>query len=408
MLTDKIITPCGEIVGEERDNCRAFLGVRYATAGRFEKPARVDGWDGVYGATAFGACCPQERTYYDERAQKNPFYYKEFREGLEFEYSEDCLFLNVYAPKDARNCPVVMFIHGGNFARGSASERPFDGEEYCKRGVVFVTVNYRLNVFGFFADGEHVTGNLGLYDQACAVDWIKRNISAFGGDPDNLTLMGQSAGAMSIQSLIYSPLMRGKIKRAIMLSGGGVRRLLLPERKANVKIWKSVMSKSGAGSFEEFKALPAKDVYNAWKQSASLGLQFASAPVYDGELIVEQKGECNVPCIVGRLKKDIFPAELDFMARKLAKILKKEGTDCYIYRFEHDLPGDDRGTFHSADLWYAIGNLGNCWRPFGKKDRETSDKMIDAFTAFIKDGAPAVNGESWRPYSDKKDIYIFR
>lgn len=419
MLTNVIDTNCGKIVGEERENCRAFLGIRYARANRFEKPERITGWDGVYEATAFKACCPQARAYENEAEYKNPFYFKEFRQGLKFTYDEDCLFLNIYAPtcayargeeqaeENAEKYPVLVFIHGGNFTKGSSDELPFDGEEYCKRGIVFVTINYRLNVFGFFADGEHAEGNFGLYDQACAIDWIRENISAFGGDPENITLMGQSAGAMSVQSLICSPRMRGEIRRAIMLSGGGTRRIILPERKPDTAFWRSVIKKSGADSFETFKTMPAKDVFYAWKNSSFIKSLYATAPVVDGELIDGANSGCAIPCIVGRVQKDMFPPELDAMVRRFAKMLNKNSAECYVYRFEHSLPGDDKGTFHSADLWYMIGALENSFRPFGIADRELSGSIIDRFAAFMRTDSPNVGNNDWKPYKNKKDIFVF-
>lgn len=435
MTTEIIDTNCGKIVGEERENCRAFLGIRYARANRFEKPERVTEWNGVYEATAFRACCPQARAYENEAEYKNPFYFKEFRQGLKFTYDEDCLFLNIYAPAcaharaeerteanaeeqteanakahvkaNSQKYPVLVFIHGGNFTKGSSDELPFDGEEYCKRGIVFVTLNYRLNVFGFFADGEHAGGNFGLYDQACAIEWIRENISAFGGDPENITLMGQSAGAMSVQSLICSPLMRGEIRRAIMLSGGGTRGIILPERKPDTAFWKSVIKKSGADSFEDFKTMPAKDVFYAWKNASAIKSLFATAPVVDGEIIDGANSGCAIPCIVGRVQKDMFPPELDRMVRRFAKTLNKNGAECYVYRFEHSLPGDDKGTFHSADLWYIIGALKNSFRPFVSADRELSDSIIDRFAAFMRTDSPNVGNNDWKPYKNKKDIFVF-
>ncbi len=420
MQTEIINAKCGKIKGRERENNLLFSGIRYASAKRFELPEPIS-FDGVYDAVGFGPCCPQLRAYEDESASKNTYYYREFRKGVSFKYDEDCLYLNVYTPKSAVDCPVVIYIHGGNFTKGSADERAFDGEEYCKRGIIFISVNYRLNVFGFYADGVNCKGNLGLYDQLAAIEWTRENISAFGGNPERITLMGQSAGAMSIQTLISSPLTRGKVQRAIMLSGGGERRGLMADRLPNLKFWRSVLKKSGATTFEEFKSMPAKDVFYAWKRSSPLKSQFATFPVIDGVLSDGTVARCDIPCIIGRVKKDIFPRSLDKMAFRFSSVLRKNGADCYIYRFEHNLSGDGKGTFHSADLWYAIGAMKNCWRPFDENDFALSEDMLNRFAAFIKEGSPnAINAQSnvkqisqrktdlWLPFRTKSDIFVFK
>lgn len=218
MQTKTVITPCGSIVGCVTDYGASFRGVKYATAKRFEKPVLITKYDTEQIALEQGVCCPQMRAYWNE---EHRFYYQEFRKGKSFKYSEDCLILDIHVPSDAHDCPVIVFIHGGSFTGGSINEMQFDGSAYTKRGVIFVAINYRLNVFGFFADNEHCGGNLGLYDQYTAIEWVRQNIASFGGNPDNITLMGQSAGAMSIQTLICSDKLKGKVKGAIMLSGGG-------------------------------------------------------------------------------------------------------------------------------------------------------------------------------------------
>lgn len=218
MQTKTVITPCGSIVGCVTDYGASFRGVKYATAKRFEKSVLITKYDTEQIALEQGVCCPQMRAYWNE---EHRFYYQEFRKGKSFKYSEDCLILDIHVPSDAHDCPVIVFIHGGSFTGGSINEMQFDGSAYTKRGVIFVAINYRLNVFGFFADNEHCGGNLGLYDQYTAIEWVRQNIASFGGNPDNITLMGQSAGAMSIQTLICSDKLKGKVKGAIMLSGGG-------------------------------------------------------------------------------------------------------------------------------------------------------------------------------------------
>lgn len=403
-----VCTPCGNIIGTPTHYGAVFRGVRYAKANRFELPEEILEWEGDYSALEFGACCPQMRAYCNE-AEKNPYYHREFREGSKFLYSEDCLFLNLYVPKDAQNCPVIVFIHGGSFTGGSGNEKPFDGGKYAEKGVIFVTVNYRLNVFGFYADGKNSNGNLGLYDQFCAIKWLKRNISTFGGNPDDIVLMGQSAGAMSVCDLASSPMLEGQISGAIMLSGGGLRRIMLPKRKPNVRFWKSLAKKCGVDSFDRLKRVPAQQLFETWQKSNLISSLFATCPVIDDELIVAHGEEkYAVPCIIGSLQKDLLPFELRAMARRYAKKLNKQNIPCYIFKFVHNLPGDDKGTFHSADLWYAIGAMQNCWRPFDDKDYALSNEIIDRFIAFAKTLTPnKANAKQWQPYHSKKDTFIF-
>ena len=212
-----INTPCGPVKG---GRCRlegvtAYKGIRYATAGRWEYPKAVTGWEGIYDATSYGNCSYQARAFYNEEEnQKKYFYYNEFRKGESYTYSEDCLFLNIWTPEGAKegDClPVLFYIHGGGYTGGCGHEKHFDGPVWPTKGVIGVTLNYRLGPLGFACLPElkqeaGFTGNYGLYDQLTAISWVRDNIASFGGDPENITIMGQSAGAMSVQQHVLSPL----------------------------------------------------------------------------------------------------------------------------------------------------------------------------------------------------------
>lgn len=141
-------TPLGVIKGLETERCVEYRGVRYARAARYEYPVQEKKWDGVYDATEYKACCYQHRAFEDD-AKVNPFYHKEFREGLSFTYSEDCFFLNIWAPKNAENCPVLIYIHGGSFTGGSADEGHISGARFAEQGIITVAMNYRLGPYGF-------------------------------------------------------------------------------------------------------------------------------------------------------------------------------------------------------------------------------------------------------------------
>ena len=176
-------TPCGVISGTacQWPGIAAYKGIRYATAGRWEFPVPVTHWDGVYDATRYGACCYQPRAFYDEAAAPGKaFYYNEFRKGETYTYSEDCLFLNIWAPADAApgdRLPVIFYIHGGGFTGGCGHEKHFDGPVWPTKGCVAVTINYRLGPMGFvclpeLADEAGSTGNYALLDQLAALQWV--------------------------------------------------------------------------------------------------------------------------------------------------------------------------------------------------------------------------------------------
>ena len=184
---------------------------------RWRAPQPAASWPGVRQATTVGAACPQATTSTEPWA----------RVGTQ---SEDCLFLNIWAPANAasQKLPVMFFIHGGSFRAGAGGVPLYDGTALSKRGAVIVTINYRLGRLGFFAHPaltkENTDGNLGNYglmDQVAALQWAKRNIAQFGGDPANITIFGESAGAVSVQALVASPAANGLFAKAISQSGGG-------------------------------------------------------------------------------------------------------------------------------------------------------------------------------------------
>lgn len=404
MNTVKLNTPCGDILGIDRGDCLEFRGVKYATAHRWEYPELVMSFGGMYDATRFGDCSYQRRGFENDE-DCNPFYHKEFRKGMSFEYSEDCLFLNIYAPKNAKNAPVLFYIHGGSFTGGSSNEGHISGTEYAKRGVVFVSINYRLNAFGFcshpdLTDEKGRCGNFGLYDQVAALNWVKNNISAFGGDGNRITVMGQSAGAMSVDVLVSSPLCKGLIKGAVMMSGGAMQREaarpLTPKKTR--KFWDEIIKNAGVKDIFELKSVDEKTLFYAWLKACKnhkVGSMLYTLPVYDGTLLTKdsfsKKSMPPMPYILGVTQTDMVPVVLERLTKKLAKLIIKSGSPCYIYNFNHDLPGDNSGAWHSCDLLYAFGTLKNNWRPFEKVDYDISYKMIESFAAFVKTGSPKCN-----------------
>jgi para-nitrobenzyl esterase len=286
---EPVKTTAGLVEGRtEADGAvRAFLGIPYAAPPvgdrRWREPQPAAPWKGVRPATAFGARCMQGRVYDDMI----------FRD----EESEDCLYLNVWTParSASERLPVMVWIYGGGFRAGSASEPRQDGSRLARKGVVVVSMNYRLGVFGFFAhpelsaeSGRKASGNYGLMDQLAALRWVSENVAAFGGDPARVTLFGESAGSFSVSALVASPLGKGLFQRAIGESGAyaGRTELPLPTLAASEKTGAGFAAALGAGSLEALRRRPAAELLQA---SAEARPHFS--PLVDGYVLPKDPGE---------------------------------------------------------------------------------------------------------------------
>ena len=411
-----VTTPCGQLQGTagRTAGTAAYKGIRYATAGRWEYPVQVTSWDGIYDATQYGNCSYQPRAFYNEaEVVEKAFYFNEFRKGEHYTYSEDCLFLNVFTPdtaKEGDKLPVLVYIHGGGFTGGCGHEKHFDGPVWPNLGVIGVTLNYRLGPLGFVCLPELKqeagrTGNYGLYDQHTAIQWVKDNIAAFGGDPENITIMGQSAGAMSVQQHCLSPLSRDLFHKAVMSSGGGVSKLMSaggPEK--NYDFWHAVMDRAGCKDLEEFRALSPEVLFSTWQTAKKevKGGAMAISPVIDGNLVVgkgtdilEAGEHMDIPYMAGSTSEDVMPPMIYKMGKDWCAAQKKPS---YAWFFDRQLPGDDNGAWHSSDLWYWFGTLENCWRPMEAKDFDLSRQMVDYLLNFCKYGDPNGSGlTAWIP-----------
>ena len=420
----RVNCPCGEVQGVKGrvPGSVAFKGIRYATAGRWEYPQPVTHWEGVYDASQYGACSYQPRAFYDEeQVPEKAFYYNEFRKGETYSYSEDCLFLNIWTPEEAlqegSKLPVLIYIHGGGFNGGCGHEKHFDGPVWTQQGVIGVTLNYRLGPLGFLClpqleqEAGH-SGNYGLYDQLCAIRWVKDNIAAFGGDPENITIMGQSAGGMSVQQHCLSPLSDGLFQKAVLSSGGGVHKMMSAQKpETKFAFWQEVMSRCGCDSLEQFRQIPAEQLFRVWQQAKKeiKGGGMAVSPVLDGHFIVgsgvellKEGKQKQIPYMLGSTSEDIMPPIIYSMARDWCAA---QPVNSYAWFFDRKLPGDDKGAWHSSDLWYWFGTLRNGWRPWKKKDGAISEQMVSYLCNFVKKGDP--NGEGlplWQPAQEKKQV----
>lgn len=396
------ITHCGTIRGLELEDAVFFRGVPFAEAERFCYPTLIEHWDGEIDATGTETESPQLSAFADDSVK---FYTREFRDGVQWNYAENPLTLNIIAPKDAENCPVLIYIHGGSFTNGKQSELPAGSTtEFARRGIVLVSIGYRLNVFGFYR-----SRNYGLYDQLAGVRWVHEHIADFGGDPSRITLSGQSAGAISCMDLLFSDKLKGLIQGAVLMSGGG----FFPEfgyawtEEESKDFWDRVERRAGCSSEEELKQAPAETVWRAWyteyRTNGSLHLELSGI---DGELVpgrysqIRKSGEMlDVPILIGVTSQDMFAAVgMHWMMMDFGLwSARRHRRPVYGYLFDRTLPGGLFKAFHSADLWYVFGNMDKSWRPFEPRDRELQQEMTDAVAAFVRTQDPG-----WEPISPRQ------
>ncbi len=438
---------------------RVFKGVPFAAPPvgdlRWRAPKPVVAWQGVRKADHFGDSCVQ-RIVPDNK----PWTY-EFMTHTEV--SEDCLFLNVWtaAKSASERRPVYVYIHGGANVEGSGAVPVYDGEGLAKKGIVVVTVNYRLGVLGFFTHPEltaesdvRASGNYALLDLISALHWVHDNIAAFGGDPGRVVIGGQSAGATDVHSLVASPLAKGLFHGAIAESGSSVggfglmgARTLAEQEKAGVKF----AEEKGAHSIADLRKLPAKDLIG--------GNPFRFGIVVDGYVLPASAMEVfaggkqnDVPTLTGCNQDEggakphpdvtadafreragqryaemageflkLYPGATDEQARasqnesawdstRTSMYLwavaraKTAKTKAYTYFWDHTLPGPDAaryGAFHSSELAYVMNSLAMCGRPFTDADRNIADMMSSYWANFIRTGDPNGKGlPHWPSVSD--------
>ncbi|WP_100611921.1 carboxylesterase/lipase family protein [Confluentibacter lentus] len=416
----------GQIQGVETptEGIIAYKGIPFAAPPvgdlRWKEPQPVIPWEGIKVADAYGNAASQV-TWNPES-----FYGREWRASGSVPFSEDCLYLNVWTPaagKTESKLPVALWIHGGGYREGFAFEPEMDGgEDWASRGVILVQVTYRLGVMGFFShpllsseSPNGVSGNYGLLDQVAALKWINNNIQQFGGDPNNITIFGQSAGAGSVKSLVASPLSKNLVSKAISMSGGGLNRsemgiTLDTAQVTNKKMMdyfdKTTLNDMRTLSFDEMLQM-AREYADTTKTNVSW------RPVIDNYLLEGTFSEvalankiADIPYIFGFTANDGNDAT---QAIKDFGALRAEQSDqpTFAYLFQRQLPGDENGAFHSSDLWYAFHAFKHSWRPFNKGDEALSNQMVDYYTNFAKYGNP--NGENeglWTPYSTENPKFI--
>ncbi|WP_442592189.1 carboxylesterase/lipase family protein [Pedobacter sp. AW31-3R] len=450
----------GKISGTAHQGIAIFKGIPFAAppvaALRWKAPQPVKPWNGIRHCEQFGP----------SPVQSEPLPFSMW--SAEFlipktPISEDCLYLNVWtaAKKATEKRPVLVWIYGGGFVSGGSGVPIYDGEAMAGKGVVVVSINYRVGPFGFFVHPElskespyKSSGNYGLMDQIAALKWVKNNIAAFGGDPEQVTIAGQSAGSMSVSYLVASPLASGLFGKAIAESGAGFSRGMLTLQQAEKEGAKIVQS-MGISSLQELRNLPAEELL----QKA----QDLRGPIIDGYVLPDQLKNIFAShrqnpvslltgwneeegLLMGSLKnaaeyKKQLEAQYGAMAEQLltyypasseqeatksqldlardlmfglpnytwaniaadARIKGQNSGQVYLYRFARKVPGEGEyakyGAFHTGEVPYVFDNLKFVNRPWKKEDQQLAGLMSAYWINFVKYGHP--NGKNlpdWPAY----------
>jgi len=438
-------TTSGEIEGTQERDVAVFRGIPYAAAptgqNRWRAPLPATRWAGTRAATRFGHSCWQAVS----PQGFGPWTHEYVVSG---DISEDCLFLNVWAPAGrAAKAPVLVWVHGGGFNSGSGAIPIYDGAALAARGAVVVTLNYRVGVFGFLAHpeltreaGDGPAANFGLLDIVAALRWVKANIARFGGDPGNVTLAGQSAGAMAVQELVASPIAKGLFQRAIGESG--LPRPIPPLATAEQQGVAFAQEKH-ATSLADLRALPPEALQPS---AGSNAVRFT--PVADGRLVPDGpwRPVSDVPMLVGLTADDnsafgpdyassdpaklnallqtsfgamadqaggLYPAATDAERAEASKQIRRDlgeaGVDAwsrqrataatspvYSYVFAHAMPGADTGrwgAFHSSEIPYIFGTFAaSPERRFTAVDDRIARTMSGYWLNFMTRGDPNGSG----------------
>ncbi|HEX5183736.1 MAG TPA: carboxylesterase family protein [Allosphingosinicella sp.] len=444
--------PAGSVKGLHEGDANVFRAIPYALPPigerRWRPPAPMPRWQGVRAAQTRGVACiqpPMAPGPYDRG--KVPM-------------AEDCLTLDVTAPAHARHAPVMIWIHGGTLIWGSGHSEMYDGREFARRGVVLVSINYRLGVLGYLAhpelskeSPEGISGNYGLLDQIQALRWVRHNIAAFGGDPRNVTIFGESAGALSVEYLLASPRARGSFDKAIIESGY---LFTMPELRSKrgeefpaeaIGAW--LAGKLNAPSLAALRAMDARKLVEA---AAATG--YVPYGTIDGRILPRQlvdifdRGEqAPVPLIAGFNSGEIrslrflappvppsrdayvegirahyrdladdylrlYPAGGDleqdgldstrdavfgWTAERLVRKQTAIGQPAFLYYFSHSYPSADAAGlagFHASEVPFVFGTIAAtppAWPaiPDNAAERRLSAAMLDYWTGFARDGKPA-------------------
>ena len=446
-------TENGAVAGYNKDDISIFKGIPFAAPPtgnlRWKAPQPVKNWAGVLKCDSFSA----------SPMQRKPVPFMMWTE--EFitppgNLSEDCLYLNIWTPaKSAKEkLPVFVWIYGGGFSSGSAACAVYDGEDFSKKGVVFVSFNYRVGVLGFLAHPglsseteNKVSGNYGLLDQIAALKWIRQNIEAFGGDPQKVTIAGQSAGSMSVCALVASPLAKGLFRGAIAQSGGILNSSFMRKLPEAEKSGIAFMEKMKASDISELRRKSADeliaagdnfgpvsdgyiipdDVYAAFKNGqfndvammagwvtgdgSLMGTRTMTPEKYKQDAIKKwgDRAEEYLKLFPGNTGDEVASSLKEFSLMQFAALPAYlwagfSKNKAFIYQFSHvpvkkpDFP--DYGAFHTSEVPFALHTLHLWKRPWREVDFAVEKTMNEYWVNFVKAGDPNGKGlPEWAPYT---------
>lgn len=436
---------------------RIFKGIPFAAPPvedlRWKAPQPVKKWKGVKSCTAFSASPIQN--------EPRPFFCwtEEFIAQPE-PLSEDCLYLNVWTTAKSKKDKQAVFvwIYGGGLSSGSANCAIYDGQEMAKQGIVFVSINYRVGVMGFLAhpeltktSGYNASGNYGFLDQIAALKWVQKNIAAFGGDPDNVTIAGQSAGSFSVSALIASPLAKGLFHKAILQSGNLLSGRAIQDLAKGEAQGLQLMKKANALSIEALRKIPAAEIQkisndqdvgrfgttlDGYVLPTDLEGQFKKGlqnqvPILTGWVTGDGSFFGDMKMTVEAFKQEaqekyrdrteaflnLFPvstpeevqtvrrkiALIEFAALPACKIAGFNSKNAYVYQFSHVPPDKpdfpNYGAFHTSEVPYALHTLHTWMRPWEPLDRTLENTISAYWVNFAKTGNPNGAGlPEWKTY----------
>lgn len=440
-------TEYGKVRGYIHNGIYTFKGIPYGKATRFMPPEQPSSWKGIRSSMTYGPTCPsiQEAPFKDEfefPLNRSRGYY----------IGENCLNLNIWSKltSGAERQPVMVWLHGGGFASGSSIEFPaYDGENLSRKGnVVVVSINHRLNTLGFLdlsAYGEKYkySANAGMMDIVAALNWIRENISNFGGDPDNVTIFGQSGGGAKVWCLMNTPSAKGLFHKAIIQSGSYLTHFIEPaiSRQVAAETLKQLgLRPDQADSLQlvpyERLAAAGEAALQSVKQSlpedgSGFGLEWE--PVHDGDFLPAQPGEPltitlskDIPLLVGSCKNEYMPYMLgpetdpqtakpsDYIDQLFRPLVIRQANErssldaapVYVYLFAWQSPVLDGAykAFHCMDLPFVFNNILRCEEMTGggQKAYLLADKMSEAWIQFARNGKPNHKGlPNWPAYTVK-------
>jgi para-nitrobenzyl esterase len=463
---DRVTIETGAVQGSTADGVVAFKGIPYAAPPvaelRWKPPQPMRPWREVRQATAYAADCIQEPFPRDEAP-------------LGVTPAEDCLYINVWRPAaESKKLPVMVWIYGGGFVNGGSSPQVYDGSEFAKSGVMLVSFNYRLGQLGFFAHPAltaeqpgGLLGNYGLMDQIAALEWVQRNIAAFGGDAGNVTIFGESAGGISVNMLLTTPVARGLFHKAIIESGGGRRTLKMRELRGGEDSAEAVglrfakhygIEGNDAPALARLRAIPAEQLKLNMKRMGDAN--YVGGPMLDGHIVLGEPAElfamggaARVPVMLGATNNDLGFLQAktfedlyamfgdkaaaaravynpndgaEFMqvlkrvagdrmmvepARHIARVLAAKGYPVYHFRFSYvaeSMRNEWPGAPHATDIPYVFKTVA---ARYGKDVTANDVAMAKAaheyWVSFAKNGKPsAKDAPEWPRYQASSDMIL--